>query len=282
MRRTTSWPTSAVATAVLALAVTPVCAAAPAWADGDDRPSGSSASGVPAPGTAARAARTDDLVGDDAQTGDGALPQSDSLGESGTQDEPATEGDTATDADPGLESELVPDGDSPAEGDVPSDDTVEGDSASDIVAPDGLDTESAAPALELSPADARPGTTVTANTTACGKDPRATGDANSLGAGDFPLETGTHDGDLVGRFVVPADAPSGTFPVTVSCAKGTEARARLTVTGGRDELHGVHAGDGGSLGRFSTTQLVLGWMLITGSAGAAAYYVRRRHQDGWP
>ncbi|MEV3861445.1 hypothetical protein AB0J38_44950 [Streptomyces sp. NPDC050095] len=133
--------------------------------------------------------------------------------------------------------------------------------------------------LELVPADARPGTTVTANTTACGKDQRATGDANSVGAGDFPLQTSTHQGDVVGQFQVPAGARPGTYPVSVSCASGTVVRQTLTVSGRGGELHGVHAGDGGSLGRLSTLQLVLGGMLLAGSVGAAGYYVRRRAQE---
>ncbi|MFJ8820997.1 hypothetical protein ACIREE_04365 [Streptomyces sp. NPDC102467] len=195
MRRTTSWSTSAVAAAVLALAP-PVCAHA--WADGDDT----------------------------------------------TWDSTSWE-------------------DSP---------------------PDTWEADSSAPAepgaLELDPAEARPGTTVTANTSACGKDRRATGDANSLGAGDFPLETSTQQGDVVGRFDVPSGARPGTFPISVSCESGTVVRQTLTVSGsGSTGLHGVHAGDGGSLDGFSTVQLVLGGMLIAGSVGAAGVYVRRRTQE---
>ncbi|MEV1021133.1 hypothetical protein [Streptomyces sp. NPDC050264] len=144
------------------------------------------------------------------------------------------------------------------------------------------DSTASAPAgaLELVPADARPGTTVTANTAACGKDRRATGDANSLGAGDFPLETSTQQGDVVGRFEVPSGARPGTFPISVSCESGAVVRQTLTVSGaGGSELHGVRAGDGGSLGRFDTVQLVLGGLLIAGSVGAAGVYVRRRAQE---
>ncbi|MFI7382620.1 hypothetical protein [Streptomyces sp. NPDC049813] len=274
MRRTTSWPTSAVATAVLALAVTPVCVPAAAWADGDDPASDARSVSVQRAGAPARPAGDavggGDAVGEgDTAEGAGGVPD----GELVPDGEPVPEADDTAAEDLGGEEDL------PAK----EEGTADGDSPSDSWAPDGLDAESAGEGLELTPAEARPGTTVTANTTACGEDRRATGDADSVGAGDFPLEKGTHDGDLVGRFVVPAGARPGTYTTTVSCENGTEERAELRVVEeGGTELHGVHAGDGGSLGGFSTAQLVLGWLLITGSAGTAAYYVRRRHQDGWP
>ncbi|MYW64318.1 hypothetical protein GTY65_09560 [Streptomyces sp. SID8379] len=133
--------------------------------------------------------------------------------------------------------------------------------------------------LELVPADVRPGGTVTANTTACGADEAADGDASSVGAGEFTLETTTHEGDVVGRFQVPTGARPGTYPVSVTCDSGTVARQTLTVSGeGGSQLHGVHAGDGGSLGNLSTVQLVLGGALIAGSLGAAGYHVVRRRQ----
>ncbi|MGY0021938.1 hypothetical protein [Streptomyces sp. cg35] len=166
-----------------------------------------------------------------------------------------------------------------AEGDDTTWDSPSWDGAtSDTEVPDSSAASSGS--LELVPADARPGTTVTANTTACGKDRRATGDANSLGAGDFPLQTSTHQGDVVGQFQVPAGARPGTFPISVSCESGTVVRQTLTVSGrGGTELHGVHAGDGGSLGGLSTVQLVLGGALVAGSVGAAGYYARRRAQE---
>ncbi|MEV5614018.1 hypothetical protein [Streptomyces sp. NPDC052225] len=154
------------------------------------------------------------------------------------------------------------------------DDTVWDNSVLDSGADSGTGT------LELVPANARPGATVTANTTGCGSDTQATGDANSLGAGDFPLRTGTHQGDVVGQFQVPSGARPGTYPVSVSCANGTVVRHTLKVTGqGGTELHGTHAGDGGSLGRIGTGQLVLGSLLVAGSVGAAGYYARRRAQE---
>lgn len=171
--------------------------------------------------------------------------------------------------------------------DTPSWDTSTWDkSTSDSWDPDTSIPDTATPdtatsgSLELVPANARPGTTVTANTASCGKDRRATGDANSLGAGDFPLQTSTQPGDVVGQFQVPSGARPGTYPISVSCESGTVVRQTLTVAGeGGTELHGVHAGDGGSLGTLSTVQLALGGLLIAGSFGAAGYYLRRRAQD---
>ncbi|GAA2298637.1 hypothetical protein OKJ48_22230 [Streptomyces kunmingensis] len=254
MRRTTSWPASAVAAVVLTLAVAPVCA--PAWADQDDT-------------RATWESTIPDSTIPDSATGDGA--------ETDIPDADSSAGDSPEGGIPegGIPEGDIPEGDIP-EGDSPVEDSPEGDD----YLPGEDPAESSSDTLELVPADARPGSTVTANTSACGEDERATGDADSLGAGDFPLRTGTHQGDVVGRFQVPSAARPGTYPISVSCESGTVARQLLTVSGrGGTELHGVHAGDGGSLGRFSTVQLVLGATLIAGSAGAAAYYVRRRARE---
>ncbi|MFI7011825.1 hypothetical protein [Streptomyces sp. NPDC050145] len=225
MRRTASWPATALTAAVLALA-TPVCA--DARADGDDTPWESESS----------------------------------------WSEPAAPVDPADSAEPA--DPLVPEGDAGLED--PAEDPAE--------VPSTRSTGKAPGALELSPADARPGATVTANTSACRKDRRATGDANSLGAGDFPLQTTTQRGDLVGQFQVPSGARPGTYPVSVTCESGSVVRQTLTVSGsGGGQMHGVHAGDGGSLGQIGPVQLGLGGLLITGALGAAGYYTWRRALD---
>ncbi|NEE60913.1 hypothetical protein G3M55_92440, partial [Streptomyces sp. SID8455] len=59
--------------------------------------------------------------------------------------------------------------------------------------------------LEITPATAPPGSTVTVNTTACGPKGSGIGDANSLDAGDFEVRKGTHKEVLVGQFTVPHD-----------------------------------------------------------------------------
>ncbi|MFI6682148.1 hypothetical protein [Streptomyces sp. NPDC050485] len=88
--------------------------------------------------------------------------------------------------------------------------------------------------LELWPTSASPGTTVTANTTACGSGSRATGDANAVSAGDFPMTASTHKEVLAGQFQVPSHARSGSFRISVSCENGKSVEAQLTVTGGGD------------------------------------------------
>ncbi|MFJ9176044.1 hypothetical protein [Streptomyces sp. NPDC102360] len=134
--------------------------------------------------------------------------------------------------------------------------------------------------LELVPADPGPGASVTASTSACGEDLTATGSADSLGAGEFPLQTATQEGSVTGQFKVPAGARSGTFPITVTCESGTEVRQTLTVSGrGGTELGGVKAGDGGSLGTLSVAQLALGGVLIVGALVAAGHYARRRARE---
>ncbi|MFE6891432.1 hypothetical protein [Streptomyces sp. NPDC057694] len=157
-----------------------------------------------------------------------------------------------------------------------------GDTPSWTAPPSAPATESGAPSgLELEPADARPGTSVLASTTACGVDSSATGDADSVGAGEFTLRQAEYEKGVSGSFEVPSGARPGTYPVSVTCEDGTVARQTLTVSGkGGTQLHGVHAGDGGSLGQWSTLQLALGGALIAGSVGAAGYYaVRRRGQE---
>lgn len=134
--------------------------------------------------------------------------------------------------------------------------------------------------LELVPADPGPGASVTASTSACGEDRTATGDADSLGAGEFPLQTATQEGSVTGQFKVPTGARSGTFPITVTCESGTEVRQTLTVSGrGSTELGGVKAGNGGSLGTLSVAQLALGGALVAGALVAAGHYARRRAQE---
>lgn len=110
--------------------------------------------------------------------------------------------------------------------------------------------------------------------------PDRDGEADSLGAGEFPLQTATQEGSVTGQFKVPTGARSGTFPITVICESGTEVRQTLTVSGrGGTELGGVKAGDGGSLATLSVAQLALGGVLITGALIAAGHYARRRAQE---
>uniref|UniRef100_A0AAU2VGT4 Secreted protein n=1 Tax=Streptomyces sp. NBC_00003 TaxID=2903608 RepID=A0AAU2VGT4_9ACTN len=88
--------------------------------------------------------------------------------------------------------------------------------------------------LELWPTSASPGTTVTANTAACGSAGRATGDANTVGAGDFPMSAATHKEVIAGQFQVASHAKPGSFRIRVSCENGKVVDAQLTVAGGSD------------------------------------------------
>ncbi|RCH69289.1 hypothetical protein DT019_05065 [Streptomyces sp. SDr-06] len=94
--------------------------------------------------------------------------------------------------------------------------------------------------LELWPSSASPGTTVTANTTACGSAARGTGDANAVGAGDFQMSVSTHKEVLAGQFQVAPRAQPGTFRISVSCENGKVVEAQLTVTAGSDRDRHTH------------------------------------------
>ncbi|MGW7051240.1 hypothetical protein [Streptomyces sp. NPDC054887] len=95
-------------------------------------------------------------------------------------------------------------------------------------------------ALEVHPATAGPGETVTVNTTACGFDSGGTGDANAVGAGDFTLRPATHKESVTGQFRLPPDAPEGTHDIAVACDNGNTAEGTLTVTAGPAPEPGHH------------------------------------------
>ncbi|MEU8628913.1 hypothetical protein [Streptomyces sp. NPDC048669] len=92
--------------------------------------------------------------------------------------------------------------------------------------------------LEITPASAAPGTTVTVNTTACGDDTGATGDASSLKASRFALAPATLKEVLAGSFRVPGNVEPGPYSVDVACENGKEATGEIEVkaagTAGRD------------------------------------------------
>ncbi|MEW1686326.1 hypothetical protein ACIQOF_02975 [Streptomyces sp. NPDC091265] len=92
--------------------------------------------------------------------------------------------------------------------------------------------------LEITPASAAPGTTVTVNTKACGSDTGATGDASSLDASRFTLAPATLKEVLAGSFRVPGNVEPGPYSIDVSCANGKEATGEIEVkaagTAGKD------------------------------------------------
>uniref|UniRef100_A0AAU2W4C3 Uncharacterized protein n=1 Tax=Streptomyces sp. NBC_00008 TaxID=2903610 RepID=A0AAU2W4C3_9ACTN len=83
--------------------------------------------------------------------------------------------------------------------------------------------------LEITPASAAPGTTVTVNTKACGSDTGATGDAGSLEASRFTLAPATLKEVLAGSFRVPGNVAPGPYSIDVACANGRKATGEIEV-----------------------------------------------------
>ncbi|MFJ8393951.1 hypothetical protein [Streptomyces sp. NPDC094144] len=83
--------------------------------------------------------------------------------------------------------------------------------------------------LEITPASAAPGTTVTVNTKACGSDTGATGDAGSLEASRFALAPATLKEVLAGSFRVPGNVEPGPYSIDVACENGKKASGRIEV-----------------------------------------------------
>ncbi|MFF1922699.1 hypothetical protein ACFVW8_19280 [Streptomyces sp. NPDC058221] len=92
--------------------------------------------------------------------------------------------------------------------------------------------------LEISPASAAPGATVMVNTSACGGDTAATGDASSLDASRFALAPATLKEVLAGSFRVPGNVEPGPYNIDVACENGKEATGEIEVkaagTAGKD------------------------------------------------
>lgn len=83
--------------------------------------------------------------------------------------------------------------------------------------------------LEITPASAAPGATVTVNTTACGSDTGATGDASSLDASQFALAPATLKEVLAGSFRVPGNVEPGPYSIDVACENGKQATGEIEV-----------------------------------------------------
>ncbi|MFF3259741.1 hypothetical protein ACFYWO_11275 [Streptomyces sp. NPDC002932] len=83
--------------------------------------------------------------------------------------------------------------------------------------------------LEITPASAAPGTTVTVNTKACGSDTGATGDAGSLEASRFALAPATLKEVLAGSFRVPGNVEPGPYSIDVACENGKKATGEVEV-----------------------------------------------------
>ncbi|MGW2656649.1 hypothetical protein ACWC1D_23695 [Streptomyces sp. NPDC001478] len=86
-----------------------------------------------------------------------------------------------------------------------------------------------AASLEFTPASAAPGAVVTVNTSACGGDTAATGDAKALDAPEFPLAPATLQEVLAGTFTIPGNAEPGPYRIGVDCANGKRATGEIEV-----------------------------------------------------
>ncbi|WP_374983247.1 hypothetical protein [Streptomyces fradiae] len=150
--------------------------------------------------------------------------------------------------------------------------------------------------LELSPSTAKPGTSVTVSTRACGPDGRGVGDARSLGAGEFKLRPGSHKDLAVGTFRVPEHTKPGTYGIAVACDNGKTAAGDLVVRhGGAPTHHPTHqpthhpthvgpqghvkTGVGGSVGP-DATRVAAGAAVLAGALAAGAWALRRRANGG--
>ncbi|UZK56390.1 hypothetical protein NEH16_21900 [Streptomyces drozdowiczii] len=83
--------------------------------------------------------------------------------------------------------------------------------------------------LRITPASAAPGATVTVDTTACGGDSAATGDASALDAPEFPLAPVSLEEALAGSFRVPGSVAPGSYGIGVDCANGKKATGEIEV-----------------------------------------------------
>ncbi|NEC64827.1 hypothetical protein [Streptomyces sp. SID9727] len=95
------------------------------------------------------------------------------------------------------------------------------------VAPSAYGDEQAL--LRITPASAVPGATVTVDTTACGGDSAATGDASALDAPEFPLAPASLEEALAGSFRVPGGVAPGSYGIGVDCANGKKATGEIEV-----------------------------------------------------
>lgn len=142
--------------------------------------------------------------------------------------------------------------------------------------------------LEIHPSTVTPGSTVTVNTTACGSDGTASGDASAVGAGAFTLAPGTHKEKASGEFKVPPSAQPGTYEIVAQCsgsgADGKQVAGDLVVTitstaAAREEQvtpkgH-VKTGVGGALGP-DPVQTAAGVAALAVAAAGGTWLLHRR------
>ncbi|MER5945193.1 hypothetical protein ABT127_03935 [Streptomyces sp. NPDC001904] len=142
--------------------------------------------------------------------------------------------------------------------------------------------------LEVYPATTAPGGTVTVDTTACGPQGTASGDASAVGAGTFTLAPMAPDADPAGRFTVPASAQPGTYEIVARCSGGTLVTGDLIVSlagaggspGARMPRGHVETGVGGALGPDPVQTAAGVAALAVAAAGGTWLLHRRARGDG--
>jgi hypothetical protein len=139
--------------------------------------------------------------------------------------------------------------------------------------------------LEVFPSAVVPGDEVTVNTSACGTDGTADGDAGAVGAGTFTLAASAHEHDAIGQFRVPPSAQPGTYEIVARCAQGRRVTGDLTVTlaSTREQVQPrghVNTGVGGALGPDPVQTAAGVAALAVAAAGGTWLLHRRARGDG--
>ncbi|AWW39707.1 MULTISPECIES: hypothetical protein [Streptomyces] len=141
--------------------------------------------------------------------------------------------------------------------------------------------------LEVHPSTVVPGRDVIVNTSVCGEDATADGDASAVGAGAFTLAPGTdeYEGTTTGRFRVPPSAHPGTYEIVAKCTRGGhEVRGDLVVvlsSAGQMYPRGsVKTGVGGALGTDPVQTAAGVAALAVAAAGGTWLLHRRARGDG--
>ncbi|MFD7625224.1 hypothetical protein ACFV7Q_04095 [Streptomyces sp. NPDC059851] len=130
--------------------------------------------------------------------------------------------------------------------------------------------------LEVWPASAAPGATVTANTTACGPDGHADGDATMVGGGRFKLVPGTHEEVVVGQFQVARDTRPGRYSIGATCADGKYATGDLVITERGPQGHVRTGVGGGTTTTASPVRITAGAAVLAAAAVGGTWLLRRR------
>lgn len=139
--------------------------------------------------------------------------------------------------------------------------------------------------LEVYPSTVVPGGDVTVNTSACGADGTAAGDASAVGAGSFTLAPSAHEEDVIGQFRVPPSAQPGTYEIVAKCPGGRQVTGDLmvTLTSTREQIHPrghVKTGVGGALGPDPVQTAAGVAALAVAAAGGTWLLHRRARGDG--